>query len=483
MSNLAFSLMRDPASEPFAYHDASRRGFSAICTRTLGGEWCQDSIPLSGLADALREVNSANDAWVSQCEFSRANRRIVHLWRIGLAFLDLDTYKVSELKGLPAESLCAKLLDYCDGHNIPEPSIVVFSGRGLQCKWLFEEPIPAAAISRWQAVQSALCALLEKWFGADPGSMDASRVLRIVGTTNLKNGNIVRLLHTAGNPSMGGVLLANGLVGYPFDVFADTILPLERRSLEALRTERKAKPPVVNARKAGLQAKKHNKGKPGAASFISAYPNLRRLDRRQLAWDRLADIRKVAELRGWTAGVPEGRRDIPIFLASCFLSQAVSNVPEFEAEVWELTQEFAPSWKRGQVQSCVVSVTRRMREALAGKLVEFDGKSVDPRYWWRNTTLIKLLQITAAEQTQLKTIISTAEKNARASERKKVQRASPRPDWLDSHRAKRNAAEQLRATGMTYRAIAMELGYRTQDAARKAIAKARSEVVTGRFHT
>ncbi len=476
MPNLAASLAREPASEPFAYHDATRRGFSSIGTKALHGEYSQESFPLSDLADALRNVNPANDVWISQCEFSRANRRVVNLWRMGLAFLDLDTYKVTNLKGLPAESLCAKLLDYCDRHKIPQPTLVVYSGQGLQAKWVFEEPIPAAAISRWQALQSGLFTLFEKSFGADPGSLDASRILRVVGTTNLKNGNLVRVLHTARTPGMGGTLLANGLVGYSFDVLADTILPFERATLETLRAERKIERAAAKTQEPSRKAKSRRKGKAGAGC-ISAYPNLRRLDLRQLAWDRLTDIRKLAELRGWTKGAPAGRRDLPIFVAACFLAQAVLNVPEFEAEVWELAQEFAPSWTRHQVQSCVASVTRRMRDSRAGILVEFDGKTVDPRYWWRNTTLIKLLQISPAEQAQLKTIISAEEKKARAADRKRVQRANPRVVWLNSHRTKRIAANRLHAEGMTYEAIAMELSYRSPDAARKAVAKARSEAV------
>ena len=138
--------------EPFLYHDPNRPGYVSLLTQ-VSGKKSQNTVWLGKLGDALSSVNIANDTWVSQAEFHKPNRRAVNVWRIQLAFSDLDTYNIEQLRDLSPEHLAGNLLIWCADNGIPEPSLVVFSGRGLQVKWLFEKPIPAQALPRWQAVQ------------------------------------------------------------------------------------------------------------------------------------------------------------------------------------------------------------------------------------------------------------------------------------------------------------------------------------------
>lgn len=441
-------------AQPLAFNPKELGGLVVVARRRRSGAWDQDFLPLQEVRATFTQRRAANtDHYVSEGVFSEASRLTVHFKRIGASFADLDTYKMGHLKGRPAESLCHLLLDFCYSHNIPEPSIVVFSGRGLQVKWCYTAPVPAAALPRWQAVQARLCSLLAT-FGADRGALDASRVLRVVGSVNQKSGEVVRVVHCASTPTMGGTRLGHHMVGYDFDEFATTILPYPREV-------QKHRPPTV-ARPAEC------------APRVDQL--LRPLSARSLAWDRLHDLMRLAEMRGWTRGAPHGYRNDPVFLGAVFLSHAVLDLQNFDQEVEALARMFAPQWSPREVAQCVTSVKRRLSRAFAGETVMFNGREVDPRYKYTNKRIIELLDITPKEQEGLKTIIGPREKTERGNRRKADWREkarasgklSPKGEGRRRKRARGADALKLREEGHTWEEVKRRLGFNTADAARKA---------------
>lgn len=462
--------------EAQTYHDPLRPGFFSMLVRGPNGVMRQQSGNLAQLPDIIRRLDPTLDCWISQGEFFRRNRRLVNLWRMPLAYIDLDTYNVERLKGRPPEFLLACLLQKCEDSGLPEPSLVIYSGRGLQVKWVFAKPVPRSALPRWQALQNELCRRLSD-LGADPKALDASRVLRVVETVNTKNSELVRLVHQAATPAMGGVRAQSGLVAYNFDVLVDTVMPMARASLDALKVSREDQRVLWLAEKATPEARKGQLvalrgGKDHGSGDKS---NLRPFIPSELSWARLADIRKLGELRGWHDGAPAGERDLPLFLSACFLAQAVV-VPRLREEITALAREFAPTWTTAEAHSCVTSVLARAESASRGEVITIDGRTVDPRYRWRNGTLIERLKITPEEERQLATIISPAEARRRDAERKRLARAQAheaglamtRAVWLASHEQKRTSVRLLRAAGKSWAVIATEVGYSSADAARMA---------------
>jgi hypothetical protein len=184
----------DKTDEANTYHDAGRRGFFSLLTKWENGKR-QSSYPLTEMVAVLNMVDITRDTWLTQAEFMRPNRRIVNLLRIGLLFVDLDTYKMPWSQGKTLEELVASVIYFCQvEEGLPIPSLMVYSGRGLQAKWLLDGTIPRQALPRWNACQ---CQLVDKLaeLGADPGAKDASRVLRLVNTVNTKSGNVCRVVH------------------------------------------------------------------------------------------------------------------------------------------------------------------------------------------------------------------------------------------------------------------------------------------------
>lgn len=454
-SNLAFADIA-VCNEPFAYHDVERRGYVSILTRSPGAQRSQQTtVKLIQLPEALAAVNAANDVWIGQNEFFRPNRRLVSLTRLCACYLDIDTYKMEHLRGLSPASLGMFVQDAVRESGLPAPSLVVYSGQGVQLKWLLERPVPKDALPRWQAVQAELCRRLAH-IGADPRALDASRVLRVVGTVNNKTGQAVRILDTLQVIAGGATPLGNGYLGYAFETLATEVLPLGRSELEVLREERaediaeRAK--VRAARKGQLVVLEGGKGR--ASTGRPLIPS-------SLAWDRYGDLERLISLRGWKEGVPPGHRDVFVFLAACFLSQA-HVAPALFPEVVEFVRAYVPAWRDEEIRSCVCSVMARAEMAMRGQMIEFDGVERDPRYFFRNRTLVDLLEISSTEQAQLKTIIGETESKRRDAQwhrdRRRAAGARSREEVEAEREAKRQEAKQLRAQGLCREKVATLLG-------------------------
>lgn len=257
---------------------------------------------------------------------------------------------------------------------------------------------------------------------------------------------------------------------YDFNQLADALLPLTRAKLQQLRQERaeRAADPEYQKRSA-TRTKGHL-----TAIDTGALGHLRPFIGAQLAWDRLADLRTLAQLRGWTQGAPDGSRDLAVFIGASFLAQAVPNVPRFYDELRVLGREFAPHWTFREVNASASAVIDRMKRMAKGETVEYAGVQVDPRYRWRNDTLIQRFGITPDEERRLATIVSSGEAARRDAERKIQYRqeagAVSRQVYEGNAEQKRATARLMRAQGKSWAAIAAEVGYKNADAARKSCA-------------
>ncbi len=439
--------------EPAQYLRSTEKAYFSLLMQADGTTGKrQRSYPVSDMACVLSSCDPSIDTWISQAEFWAPTRRLLHFMRVGLLFVDLDTYKLPEFAGLSAEAQHEKLLKLCEAQGLPPPSLVIFSGRGLQAKWLLDSPLPARALPRWSLVQHEIGRRLAA-LGADVNALDASRVLRLVHTVNSKSGEVVRVVH-------------NTSTRYDFDKLADALLPFTREQLKQIREERAARTADQRGRLA-TRTKGHL-----TAIDTAALGNLRPFIGAQLAWDRLHDLRKLAELRGWTRGAPDGSRDLAVFIGASFLAQAVPNVPRFYDELRVLGREFAPHWSASEVNASASAVIDRMKRTANGEKIEYAGVQVDPRYKWRNDTLIQRLSITPEEERQLATIISTGEARRRDAERKRQVRqeagAMPRAAYESHAEQKRATARILRAQGKTWAEVAEAVGYKDANSARVA---------------
>ncbi|MGY2210397.1 replication protein [Pseudomonas pergaminensis] len=417
------------------YHDSSRSGFFSLLV-DVRGEKRQSSHRLADMPTILNLVDKTRDTWMSQAEFIRPNRRVVNLARLGLLFTDLDTYRIPALAGRTPDQLATSVLYFCTEEGLPAPSVLIYSGRGIQAKWLLDGTIPRQALPRWNACQRYLVDRLAH-VGADPMAKDASRVLRTIETVNSKSGEVCRVVHvtndTDGQP-----------VRYNFEYLAEALLPTARWTIEQ-------------------QRQKHServKRKPKPFHLVPGgkADNLRGFSGRQLAWDRLEDLRKLAELRG---GVNEGSRMQHLFWRLNFLLlSGATNSKQMYHEASALARELDPQWNSRSKE--LMTLFCKAKAFEAGEKVSFGGKDYPPLYTPKNGTLINLFRITVDEQRQLKTIISSEMALERDRKRDEVRRraagAVDRKTYLEAANAKLAKAQALRAEGMSVRAIAKKMG-------------------------
>lgn len=376
------------------YHDSTRSGFFSLLVDSRGGKR-QSSHRLADMPKVLNLLDKKIDTWISQAEFIRPNRRVVNLLRLGLLFADLDTYRVPSLASRKPDELAASVLFLCADTGLPAPSILIYSGRGIQAKWLLEGTIPRQALPRWNACQRYLVDRLAH-VGADPMAKDASRVLRTVETVNSKSGEVCRVVHvqtgTDGQP-----------IRYNFEYLAETLLPAARWTIEQQRQE---------------QAESRTKKKPFLLVLGGKADSLRGFSGRQLAWDRLEDLRKLAELRG---GVGEGSRMQHLFWRLNFLLlSGATNSKQMYHEAAALARELDPHWNSRSKE--LMTLFSKAKAYEAGEKVTFGGKEFAPLYTPKNDTLINLFRITTEEQRQLKTIVSQAEAAERHRKREEARR-------------------------------------------------------------
>jgi len=422
-------------NEASLYHPVDRSGFFALLCKGDGSG--QLSYPLKALPEVVRHISPQFDTYISQGEFFRKNRRVVNLAHIGLSFLDLDTYR-SRHADLSSDHMVREILFHCADHGILQPSVILFSGRGYYVKWLYEKPVPRGALPRWNALQSALIKLFAD-FGADPQARDASRVLRLEGTVNTKSGKICRVVWPDRwqEPTR-----------YDFEVFCDDTLPFTRLELRELREGRAAKK-LLQEEQRRLKGTAF-KPSPGKGTT----QNLKPFDPVQLSWDRLEDLRLLAKLRG---GVTEGMRDQFLFLGTCALAHVV-DPKVLKLEIHTLAKEFAPGLSMAEVVSYTSAAIRRAEMAFRSSKVIYDDEATDIRYFFKNDTLIDRLEITPAEQRDLKTIISKDEKRRRDAIRKEQGRlaegAMPRSVYRARAEYNRDQARILQAQGVKVKDIA-----------------------------
>ena len=269
-------LYSKPVHEAGLYHDTDRKGFVALCwssksgrrlaaaameakrrqqataanddssgkqtnygSRDLSMGFRQRSLTLDEMPTVLGNLTGhielepgdsyeTTSIWLSQGEFTQPNRQKINLARIAVCWVDLDLQHENSpprLRSMTRQRALDAVLERCQAQDVPLPTLILWTGRGLCVKWL-TDVLPKQAYPRWAAAQAALVELFRD-LGADASARDASRVLRLAGTHNHKSGQVCAPLWV--NTFFGDVVRTT------LDDLCNAILPFTRQELEQLR--------------------------------------------------------------------------------------------------------------------------------------------------------------------------------------------------------------------------------------------------------
>jgi hypothetical protein len=424
--------VRTPSAHGQILHGGGR-GCVAIAQRETASLWREKSHPVEVVIELLKHYKGVEDVYLSTQRF-KGRRRIAYLLSLSALYTDLDYYKIPHLASLPAQAVLELARTCLQKARMPEPTLAIGSGRGLYLLWL-HSVLPRSALPRWTACQRKLWEVL-KDLGADRAAIDAARVLRVVGTIHKETGAMVETLAPLGK-------VAN------FEELVIKILPLHRAELADLRVQRAL-------RRTRSASKPHHLPPQG---FTQA-----------TLWEaRLSDLQHLRELRFMDYQMAD-YRDRWLFLSGVAMSWlALPTV--LQRELYALAHQ-AGGWTEGHTRSKLKAVFRTAHQAARGEKVSYAGVEVDPRYRFRNQTIIELLEIDAEEERQLTTIISDTERRRRDREEKKRERceagAMSRQEYEGRAAERRAAARRLASEGLSLRAIGRILGI-SHEAVRKAL--------------
>lgn len=339
------------------------------------------------LADHLSEW-TGEDVYFSQNSFFKPQRRIDNIRQLRSLYVDMDVYNM----GLRPDWTLAKLEMEYFRKTIPEPNLVIFSGRGLVLIWNIE-PVPYMAMPLWKAVETYLLSQL-KDLGADPKASDPARIFRLAGTTNSKNKSIVTAQYRH---------------DYRYDIhdIQYDYLP-----------ELTPKPQKAKGRR------------PAIARLYNTYT---------LHLVRARDIAKLVELR---EGHVNNYREYICFLYRYFTCCYTSDPAQALEDTLSLNDEFSDPLPEREV----ISATKSAEKAWAAKSDKKANETAKAMgypgagYMLTNAKIIDWLDISPEEQMQMETIIGTKEKRRRNTEAKRESRRAQGVKPRDEYDNERKAA-------------------------------------------
>ena len=358
--------------------------------------------------------------------FFMPKRKIENIRKLNALYIDIDYYNIENLKTYDHERILAILENDYFGQDVPEPSFVIYTGRGLAVYWLIE-PVPIKVLPLWNSIQKFFVDKL-KDMGADSKSIDGARIMRLAGSINDKTGQRSKL--------------------YMYDEnLVYTLRDIQNDYLPQLT-------PYINN-----PAYKGRGRKAKVVNFYTLY---------SLHYARLNDILKLQELRdGYCRNndgtlTEEGQREFMCFLYRywycCYCNdpkQALENALEFN-------QGFKIPLANNEVEKITVQAEKAYETWL---LDSPNGVYKRGGYNYKNETLIEKLSITDDEMKVMTTIINPSEKLRRQLVKEKEARRNE--DGLTKREQQKQntikAVQELKEQGLTQKKVAEMLnkGLRT----------------------
>jgi hypothetical protein len=349
----------------FHHHEAD--GYITLAKKTEKG-FKQYHVKPKQLALKLSKW-LGEDVYFSQNTFYKPQRQIELIRQLRSLYVDLDCY----LLNYDPKWIIGKLELEFFNQSIPEPSLIIFSGRGVVLVWLID-PVPFQALPLWQAVQNHFVKQL-KGMGGDTRATDAARVFRLDGSINSKNGEPVH-------------------VQYRHD-YRYVLRDIQKEYLP------------------DIQPKKKTRGRRKTIERLYNTYSLHHA--------RLLDLVKLVELRNYDL---KGYRETILFLYRYWQCCYVADLEEALRQTLIFNSQFTEPLSEKEVIRATKSAEKawKAKNNTEANLVAKEKGYPGAGYNLKNAKIIEWLDITEEEQLQLQTIIGRKEKYRRNNERREKER-------------------------------------------------------------
>lgn len=327
-----------------------------------------------------------------------ASHSVKSLKQLNAFIIDLDYYKEEHLKGLNATQMVHLLEAEL---NYPTPSFYINSGEGLYIIWLLNETYATDKSKKfWRKIEQELIDTF-KDFGVDKKVKDGARVLRMVGSVNSKTKQVVEVI--------GGIDILSNPIRYEMSDMSDYFWGPKELIVN----------PEPIPSKPKTKAKSKTKKKQTTNKKVIQLKNVLTLNH-----SRYRDIEKLVELRKDTDQT--GLRELTLFIYRLHLLYANVEPTEALRRTVALNNQFLePCEDEDIVRTDYAEKAAETFHRLKGKYDETKDGSLNTylkdngAYIYKNSSLIKELNITEEEQKHLETIIGSNEKKRRKDIRNK----------------------------------------------------------------
>ena len=376
------------------------------------------------IADALEEYTGKKDTFISVNTSYNGRRLASNTRQFRALYIDLDH------KEFTFHELFYAMWDLVLDEKIPEPTMVVASGRGAHIYWRIEHA-PFQALATWQELEDYLCYQL-KDLGSDKKATDAARVLRLPDTLNSRNNVECK------------VMIVNDDITYSMYDLREKYLKWKPKVFKTIEVEEQLD---------------NKKVKRKILQFFTSYT---------LHIARAEDMLTLCKLRNYRVN---GYRNMILHCYAYWLGVTTRDSHNLDEAVNDLNNKFTEPLKQTEVNAVLRCVPKAIDKFLAyeqglraGEVKRVSkGMRDKGGYWYKNKTLIEILDITREEQKQLKTIIGIEVKYDRRrvkdNEAKKAKRRNDNGLTLKQQELKKLKIKikKLRLEGLSMQEIADKL--------------------------
>lgn len=390
-------------------------------------------------------------------------RREFNVKEVKRLFVDMDAHE-KPINFDEAKLLANYMIDnWFDGEELPEPNYIIFSGRGLQVLFTLNG---CDNVPEWKQYQTALlkCCqkLLEelKHHSLSEASVvalehnvsiddlkDATRVMRVPDTTNLKVNVDAKLLYS------------NEANEYTLDELSTNYIVFNKDNLGPIEEKKKSKKTKKKTKSEPIERDVDMSGidmddKQGVDPYFFKIIET-------TIKPRLNDLENLIRTRN-EAGVVGGYRNNLIAIYIPTLVSCGCKNEDVIKEAHRVNSLFKKPLKKAEVNDWLNSCLRKK------EIVTTDGNKGVSRVYYRfyTNTIIDKLQITKEEQEKMQVLCSEALKKKRSREKQKdIQNANRREVYKEKTADKRkekegrnNRIHELAGEGMSVRQIAKQLG-------------------------
>lgn len=356
----------------------------------------------------LSDLTAGTDEWISKSDFVSYSKKLNRKHRVECSIVEFKSknrhdrrqaienfyFSYVTLSRCPGENLeekIRKIKEHCRNYRdtgIPEPNRIMEDGNNLILLWRYSkertgQELRGVALPRWKAVQEYLSRHFENWGALDnPECLKATALLPLPGFSSVK------------------FVYENPALKYIFDDVAKPVLPFSQEAVAIYMDEKKKKPcrhaiVLEDLTKIYVERREADGRKSKFNPALKIFNDIVRLLR----------IRSENSLNG---EVPEGRRELCVFAALDYAVPAglVKNdgAEDFNGLARKLIDFCGESFK----SDCTPDTMMTLR----GKFL-----NCKPVYSYKKKTLIRILEITPEEQSELD--ILTAEVSAKPKRKKK----------------------------------------------------------------